>query len=293
MKHLKYYNPFLFESKEAQSNENKKQTIFLFGPQGVGKTTICKLLSSQLNMKIIESDELDFEGYDIESDSNWSDVWNQRKESEFKTIENYLQKYKNSGVILDIGGSHGVWEGEQLEQIKSIIKDCPNKFLIVPYEDLEKSQLFLRERLLKREIKMNSFSVEYWDAILSSDEKTAEEFLTKNEFDDENKNKFMEYFTYVKNEPDKYREIAEEQRTSAKERVDGLTDKLKNNKDEIWMVFDIDDKTKKFDWDYSKIEDFSEYFIKNMSKSGIANHIIYLDDRTNEEVVEEIIEKSR
>jgi len=165
--------------------------------------------------------------------------------------------------------------------------------LIVPYEDLEKSQLFLRERLLKREIKMNSFNVEYWDAILSSDEKTAEEFLTKNEFDDENKNKFMEYFTYVKNEPDKYREIAEEQRTSAKERVDGLTDKLKNNKDKIWMVFDIDDKTKKFDWDYSKIEDFSEYFIKNMSKSGIANHIIYLDDRTNEEVVEEIIEKSK
>jgi len=102
MRYLKYYKPFLFEAQEAQSNENKKQTIFLFGPQGVGKTTICKLLSSQLNMKIIESDEMDFEGYDIKSDSNWSDVWNQRKESEFKTIENYLEKYKNSGVILDI-----------------------------------------------------------------------------------------------------------------------------------------------------------------------------------------------
>jgi hypothetical protein len=31
-------------------------------------------------------------------------VWNQRKESEFKTIKEYLEKYKNSGVILDIGG---------------------------------------------------------------------------------------------------------------------------------------------------------------------------------------------
>jgi hypothetical protein len=164
--------------------------------------------------------------------------------------------------------------------------------MIVPYKDLEKSQLFLRERLLGREIKMNSFNIEYWEAILSSDEKTAEEFLTKHKFNSENRNKFMEYFNFVKNEPDKYRKIAEEQKTSAKKRVDSLTDKLKNNKDEIWMVFDIDDKTKKFNWDHSKIEDYSEYFIKNMSKSGIVNHIIYLEDRTNEEVVEEIIEKS-
>ena len=287
MKYLKLYEEFNIES-----DKNKKQTIFLFGPQGVGKTTICKLLSSKLNMKIIESDEQEFESYDVGDDSNWSDVWNQRKESEFKTIKNYLEKYKNSSVILDIGGSHGVWEGKQLDQIKSIIKDCPNKFLIVPYKDLEKSQLFLRERVLGREIKMNSFNVEYWEAILSSDEKIAEEFLTKHKFDGENKNKFMEYFTYVKNEPGKYRKIAEEQRTSAKKRVDGLTDNLKNNKDEIWMVFNIDDKTKKFNWDHSKIEDYAEYFIQNMSKSCIANHLIYLEDRTNEEVVEEIIEKS-
>ena len=287
MKYLKLYEEFNIES-----DKNKKQTIFLFGPQGVGKTTICKLLSSKLNMKIIESDEQEFESYDVGDDSNWSDVWNQRKESEFKTIKNYLEKYKNSSVILDIGGSHGVWEGKQLDQIKSIIKDCPNKFLIVPYKDLVKSQLFLRDRVLGREIKMNSFNVEYWEAILSSDEKIAEEFLTKHKFDGENKNKFMEYFTYVKNEPGKYRKIAEEQRTSAKKRVDGLTDNLKNNKDEIWMVFNIDDKTKKFNWDHSKIEDYAEYFIQNMSKSGIANHLIYLEDRTNEEVVEEIIEKS-
>ena len=287
MKYLKLYEEF-----NIKSDENKKQTIFLFGPQGVGKTTICKLLSSKLNMKIIESDEQEFESYDVGDDSNWSDVWNQRKESEFKTIKNYLEKYKNSSVILDIGGSHGVWEGKQLDQIKSIIKDCPNKFLIVPYKDLEKSQLFLRERVLGREIKMNSFNVEYWEAILSGDEKIAEEFLTKHKFVGENKNKFMEYFTYVKNEPGKYGKIAEEQRTSAKKRVDGLTDNLKNNKDEIWMVFNIDDKTKKFNWDHSKIEDYAEYFIQNMSKSGIANHLIYLEDRTNEEVVEEIIEKS-
>ena len=287
MKYLKLYEEF-----NIDSDKNKKQTIFLFGPQGVGKTTICKLLSSKLNMKIIESDEQEFESYDVGDDSNWSDVWNQRKKSEFKTIKNYLEKYKNSRVILDIGGSHGVWEGKQLDQIKSIIKDCPNKFLIVPYKDLEKSQLFLRERVLGREIKMNSFNVEYWEAILSSDEKIAEEFLTKHKFDGENKNKFMEYFTHVKNEPGKYRKIAKEQRTSAKKRVDGLTDKLKNNKDKIWMVFNIDDKTKKFNWDHSKIEDYAEYFIQNMSKSGIANHLIYLEDRTNEEVVEEIIEKS-
>ena len=31
-------------------------------------------------MKIIESDEQEFESYDVGDDSNWSDVWNQRKE---------------------------------------------------------------------------------------------------------------------------------------------------------------------------------------------------------------------
>ena len=38
MKYLKLYEEFNIES-----DKNKKQTIFLFGPQGVGKTTICKL----------------------------------------------------------------------------------------------------------------------------------------------------------------------------------------------------------------------------------------------------------
>ena len=65
MKYLKLYEEFNIES-----DKNKKQTIFLFGPQGVGKTTICKLLSSKLNMKIIESDEQEFESYDDGYDSN-------------------------------------------------------------------------------------------------------------------------------------------------------------------------------------------------------------------------------
>jgi replication-associated recombination protein RarA len=50
MKYLKLYKQFRLN----ESSHQNKKTIFLFGPQGVGKTTICKLLSSQLNMKIIE-----------------------------------------------------------------------------------------------------------------------------------------------------------------------------------------------------------------------------------------------
>ena len=40
----------------------------------------------------------------------------------------FLKTNLGKPVILDIGGSHGVWEGEQLKEILSMISNYPNRF---------------------------------------------------------------------------------------------------------------------------------------------------------------------
>lgn len=135
----------LFEESTKQYN-----TIIVFGPQGVGKSTITSLLGKKLQMPIISSDDYVEQG-NWKTEKNKKQGWLKRKENEFGDTVEYLKTNLGKPVILDIGGSHGVWEGQHLTEILSMISNYPNRFLILPSENLEKSKELLRSRLLKRE----------------------------------------------------------------------------------------------------------------------------------------------
>ena len=259
-----------------EEEQKKYSTIIILGPQGVGKSTLTNLLGKKLQMPVISSDDYISQG-DWAKEKNRKEGWLKRKENEFSGAINYLKTNLGKPVILDIGGSHGVWEGEQLNQILSMISNYPNRFLILPTKDEQKSKEFLRGRLLKREMGMKD-AIKYWEAIMKGDESFAKDFIP------EDKEEFMKHLENAKKGNDRL----------ARYNIDRMQKRLDiiNSGNINWREFDIDDEDAPMvEFRPDEFEDYSKYFIDNMKSSGIGNHIIYNLGKDNEKIMDEIIQK--
>jgi len=263
MKHIKLFESFF----------NDVSTIILFGPQGVGKSTLAKELGKQLNMEVVGSDDFIDQGNWSEEEI-WSKGWKVRKQKEYKGMIKYLNDNLGKPVILDVGGSHGVWDGRMLEDIMNMLEPYPNRFLIIPSKNEIENQEFLRGRLLKRELDMHPSNIKYWEAVLNGDKSFAKDF------DREKKNEFLERVELVRKE-EKYRTMAMNMLKSSQNRYNSLKSGVE------WMVYD-NSPEQKFDFEMNKIEDYSKFFIDTMKNSGIANHIIYNKDKSSNLLVREI-----
>ena len=259
-----------------EEQQGSYSTIIIIGPQGVGKSTITNILGQKLQMPVISSDEhVDQGDWAMEKTKNQG--WLKRKENEFVGMVQLLKTNLGKPVILDIGGSHGVWEGEQLKQILSMISNYPNRFLILPTEDMNKSKEFLRSRLLQREAGLEG-AIKYWEAILRGDESFA------NNFTPEDKEEYMKQLEIAKNGDE----------SVAKYNIDRMQKRLDIIKsgNVNWNEFDINDKdAPQIQFKPDEFQDYSQYFINNMKNSGIGNHVIYNMGKDNEKLVDEIISK--
>jgi ABC-type cobalamin/Fe3+-siderophores transport system ATPase subunit len=259
-----------------EEQQGSYSTIIIIGPQGVGKSTITNILGQKLQMPVIDSDEhVDQGDWAMEKTKNQG--WLKRKDNEFVGMVQLLKTNLGKPVILDIGGSHGVWEGEQLKQILSMISNYPNRFLIIPTEDMNKSKEFLRSRLLQREAGLEG-AIKYWEAILRGDESFA------NNFTPEDKEEYMKQLEIAKNGDE----------SVAKYNIDRMQKRLDIIKsgNVNWNEFDINDKdAPQIQFKPDEFQDYSQYFINNMKNSGIGNHVIYNMGKDNEKLVDEIISK--
>ena len=263
MKYIKLFEGFI----------NDASTIILFGPQGVGKSTLAKELGKQLNMEVVGSDDFIDQG-NWSEEKTWRKGWQVRKQNEYEGMVKYLNDNLGKPVILDVGGSHGVWDGRMLEDIMEMLEPYPNRFLIIPSENEIENREFLRGRLLKRELDMQPFNIKYWEAILNGDTSFAKDF------DSEKRSEFLERIELVKKE-EKFRKIATGQLKSSQDRYNSLKSGVE------WMVYDSSPE-QKFDFKMNKIEDYSKFFIDTMKNSGIANHIIYNKGKSSDLLVAEI-----
>ena len=256
---------------EEQTNYS---TIIIIGPQGVGKSTLTKVLGEKLNMPVIGSDDYINQG-DWAVEPTKKQGWIKRKENEFSGMLDFLNQNLGKPVILDIGGSHGVWEGEQLKKIKSLIENYPNRILLLPSEDSDKSQEQLRKNLLKRELGMEG-SIEYWKSMLNQDENYV------NKLNDEDKELYLQ----------RYEKVKKGNTGEANYQIDRMQKRLDLVKsgNVNWQEFDYDDEdAKQIEFKPDEFEDYSRYFMDNMKKSGLANHIIYNLGKDTETLINEII----
>jgi len=260
-------------NEEEQKNYS---TILIFGPQGVGKSTLTKPLSEKLGMKVISSDEFVNQG-DWDTKKTAKQGWLERKDNEFTDMIQFLETNLGKPVILDVGGSHGVWEGNHLDKIKKMISSYPNTFLMIPSNDMEKSKEFLRKNILKRESDMKG-SIEYWKKLLSKDENFV------NQMSGDDKEISLERLEKIKNGDTSE---AEYNINRMQKRLDVI-----NSGNVDWKEFDIDDEdSENVKFAPDEFHDYSNYFITNMKNSGIANHVVYNLGKNTEDVINEIISK--
>jgi shikimate kinase len=261
-------------TEEEQGNYS---TILIFGPQGVGKSTLTKPLGKRLGMEVINTDEI-IRGFQLPDNIRTKkELWNSSRDFEFDGMKKVLNDYLGKPVIIDIGGSHGVWEGKHLEEIKSMISQYPNTFLLLPTENKEKSKEHLRKNLLKREHDMEG-AIEYWKKLLEKDEN----WFSNNGYEKED---YLDLLEKVKNNDKKTIYLANYWINRMQTRLD-----LVKSGDVNWVDFDINDEESELVKprpDY--FEDKSNYFIDNMTNSGIANHTIYNLDKDTNEVIDDII----
>ena len=261
-------------TEEEQGNYS---TILIFGPQGVGKSTLTKPLGKRLGMEVINTDEI-IRGFQLPDNIRTKkELWNSSRDFEFDGMKKVLNDYMGKPVIIDIGGSHGVWEGKHLEEIKLMISQYPNTFLLLPTENKEKSKEHLRKNLLKREHDMEG-AIEYWKKLLEKDEN----WFSNNGYEKED---YLDLLEKVKNNDKKTIDLANYWINKMQTRLD-----LAKSGDVNWVDFDINDEESELVKprpDY--FEDKSDYFINNMTNSGIANHTIYNLDKDTNEVIDDII----
>ena len=258
----------------SEEEQKKYSTIIIFGPQGVGKSTLTKPLGEKLGMEVISSDDFVGQG-NWSSEKTLKQGWVKRKENEFEGMKKLLKDYLGKSVILDIGGSHGVWEGNHLEQIKKMISSYPNTFLLLPSNDMGKSKEYLRKNILKRESGIKG-AIEYWKKLLAKDENYV------NTLNDEDKEDYSERLEKIKNGDTK----------EAQYQIDRMQKRLDiiNSDDVNWKEFDIDDEdSENVKFMPDEFHDYSKYFINNMKESGVANHTIYNLEKKTNEVINEII----
>jgi shikimate kinase len=261
-------------TEEEQGNYS---TILIFGPQGVGKSTLTKPLGKRLGMEVINTDEI-IRGFQLPDNIRTKkELWNSSRDFEFDGMKKVLNDYLGKPVIIDIGGSHGVWEGKHLEEIKSMISQYPNTFLLLPTENKEKSKEHLRKNLLKREHDMEG-AIEYWKKLLEKDEN----WFSNNGYEKED---YLDLLEKVKNNDKETIDLANYWINRMQTRLD-----LAKSGEVNWVDFDINDEESELvkpQPDY--FEDKSDYFIDNMTNSGIANHTIYNLDKGIDEVIDDII----
>ena len=269
-----------------EETQNKFNTILLFGPQGVGKSTIADKLGKKLeidldlDVPVIASDDVIDQG-DWSAEETWEKGWQKRKENEYKDMVQYLEKNLGEFVILDVGGSHGVWEEKHINTIKYIVSKYPNRFLILPSKDIETSKKILRARMLEREKKfiIKTIKSGYWDEMLKGNK----DFPNEKNFDADDKKYWDEMVSGI---------IAKDEGAIKKAQFekDKLEKRLRNIEDpnKQWIEFTGVNKGK-HEFAPHIFTDYTQYFIDNMEKSGIANHII--DGTDNTTIVNKIMDE--
>ena len=119
-------------------------------------------------------------------------------------------------------------------------------------------------------------AIEYWKSILNQDENYV------NKLNDEDKELYLQ----------RYEKVKKGNTGEANYQIDRMQKRLDLVKsgNVNWQEFDYDDEdAKQIEFKPDEFEDYSGYFMDNMKKSGLANHIIYNLGKDTETLINEII----
>jgi len=130
--------------------------VLFIGPVRAGKTTLARLVSSQLGLPTISLDDLRWKYYsEIGYDENLAKQI--RSEGGFLALLFYRQLFDpysvervlgdHPGAVIDFGAGVGPYENQQqLKRMRELFEPIPNTFLLLPSPDVEETLQILLER---------------------------------------------------------------------------------------------------------------------------------------------------
>lgn len=162
---------------------DNKHSIILIGPLATGKSTVAEKLSELTGYRNYPVDRLKWyyrfqNGYDINQSrkilqlQGFGGLINYaHRYFGVEDLENLLSRFKG---IVDLGASDTHCTNPlRCEQLVQLLEEFPNVFLILPYENTQKSIELLRTRLIQR-YKGHPFKYAALDSYLEQNE----EFVT-------------------------------------------------------------------------------------------------------------------
>jgi shikimate kinase len=146
-----------FITEEKKSYENKP--IILIGPQGTGKSTTARALAKKLGIPLVETDilmtdetyenmckdEPDVE-VEIKRVEGGGINYSSNKEYEFCVMNKIFDEYVDKKIVLDVGGSHAIWEDEHSSKMKEHFNSTPHIFIFNVTGDEDETYEFLKKR---------------------------------------------------------------------------------------------------------------------------------------------------
>jgi hypothetical protein len=130
--------------------------ILFIGPVRAGKTTLARLIATQLNFTHISLDDLRWKyyrevGYDdnlakqIRAQGGFLALMFYRQLFDAYSAERVLGDYPDA--VIDFGAGIGPFENqEHMEHIRTLFEPIPNIILLLPSPDIEESLRILRQR---------------------------------------------------------------------------------------------------------------------------------------------------
>lgn len=129
-----------------------QNSILLIGPMGTGKSTIARMISTNLNMPQISLDNRD----QLRQFYSNKQSFNHFKDFEFYLTGSVLTSLREPCVI-DFGAGHSVYENPiMFHEMSKLISKFANVVYMIPSENKEESMEILNNRVLQRNKNLTS-----------------------------------------------------------------------------------------------------------------------------------------
>ncbi|USN45475.1 MAG: hypothetical protein H6502_05515 [Candidatus Woesearchaeota archaeon] len=128
-----------------------KANVTIIGPRSVGKSTIAKLLSAELDKTYVEFDELMKEALEPHGGMKLIMSKEHRKLVSDTSVAVIKKAYEQENAVFDLtGGAISSAFDKNNEIIKEVIKSFSTVIMLFPFKDVEQSVSFLFEREQQR-----------------------------------------------------------------------------------------------------------------------------------------------
>lgn len=132
------------QDRSAEALSGPRSEIVLIGPQGIGKSTLGRMLADRLGVPWVELDAICRRYYE-EVGYDPATAWRERERLEVHALERVLAEHRD--CVFSLGAGHSLYEEDAFfARARRALTPFANVVLLLPIPDLEASVELLHAR---------------------------------------------------------------------------------------------------------------------------------------------------